>query len=270
LPSAELRLLDKIKVVWFSKTAPTSDDLRPYLEVRKEVVYNALQWLCHHNELYSQITVNNELLDSWPDSFILGDLQDSVVCAVDDLDEREGYAADLATHDYENDLQEAIPEELPHMISSGCVYSDVDSARQCPTLHLISAIMNMERERFEREAVAAASTESSSPYVEDIPVIRYHSNGCSVLMNDWQDAEYFTGSFPTLFPLGAGGHISTPQKRKVPLSLKAWAKWALNHHSRRYVKMPVVVRGQQLTLLSTFQSSYLISTDSLVTRLFYI
>jgi hypothetical protein len=43
LPSAELRLLDKIKMVWFSNTAPTSDDLRPYLEVRKEVVYNALQ-----------------------------------------------------------------------------------------------------------------------------------------------------------------------------------------------------------------------------------
>jgi hypothetical protein len=104
--------------------------------------------------------------------------------------------------------------------------------------------MNMEREQFEREAVAAASTESSSPYVEDIPVIRYYSNGCSVLMNDWQDIEYFTGSFPTLFPLGAGGHISTPQKHKVPLSLKAWAKWALNHHSRRYIKMPVIVHRQ--------------------------
>jgi hypothetical protein len=48
--------------------------------------------------------VNNKLLDSWPDSFILGDLQDSVVCAVDDLDKHKGYAADLATHDYENDL----------------------------------------------------------------------------------------------------------------------------------------------------------------------
>jgi hypothetical protein len=252
LPSAELRLLDNIKVVWFSNTAPTSDDLRPYLEVRKEVVYSALQWLCRHNELYSQITVNNELLDSWPDSFIPGDLQDSVVCTVDDLDEREGYAADLTMRDYENDLQEAIPDELPQMISSGCVYSDVELARQRPALHLISTVMNMERERFKREAVAA----SSSHYVEDIPVIRYRSNGRSVLMNDWQDAEYFTGSFPTLFPLGTGGHISAPSKRKVSLSLKAWAKWALNHHSRRYVKGPVVIHGQQLTLLS-FQSLYL-------------
>lgn len=129
LPSSELRLLDKIKVVWFSSTAPTSDDLRPYLEVRKQVVYSALQWLCCHNELYRQVTVNNGLLDSWPDSFIPNDLQNSVVCTADDLNEREGYAADLTTHDYENDLQEALPEEFRHMISSGCVYSDVDSAR---------------------------------------------------------------------------------------------------------------------------------------------
>jgi hypothetical protein len=101
--------------------------------------------------------------------------------------------------------------------------------------------MNMEREHFEREAVAAASTESSSHYVKDIPVICYHSNGHSVLMNDWQDAEYFTSSFLTLFPLGTGGHISAPSKHKVSVSLKAWAKWALNYYSRRYVKGPVIV-----------------------------
>ena len=93
------------------------------------------------------------------------------------MNEREGYAANLAMHGYENNLQEAIPKELPHMISSSCVYSDVDSARQCPALHLISAIMNMEREQFKREAVA----ESSSHYVKGLQTtltIKYcsHSN----------------------------------------------------------------------------------------------
>jgi hypothetical protein len=64
------------------------------------------------------------------------------------LDKHEGYAADLTMHNYENNLQEAIPEELPHMISSGCVYSDMDSARQCPALHLILTIINMESDQF--------------------------------------------------------------------------------------------------------------------------
>jgi hypothetical protein len=93
--------------------------------------------------------------------------------------------------------------------------------------------MNMEREQFEREAVIATNTNTS--YVKDIPVICYYSNSCLVLMNDWQDADYFTGSFLTLFPLGIGGHILAPQKHKVSLLLKAWVKWSLNHHSRRYV-----------------------------------
>jgi hypothetical protein len=78
--------------------------LKPYLEVQKEVIYNALYWLYHHNKLYSQITVNNALLDSWPNRFILGNLQDSVVYAVDDLDECEDYAANLVIHDYKNNL----------------------------------------------------------------------------------------------------------------------------------------------------------------------
>jgi hypothetical protein len=72
--------------------------------------------------------VNNALLDSWPNRFILGDLQDLVVCTVNNLDKCEGYTADFTIHDYKNDLQEAIPKELPHMISSGYIYSDVDSA----------------------------------------------------------------------------------------------------------------------------------------------
>jgi hypothetical protein len=107
------------------------------------------------------------------------------------------------------------------MISSGYVYSDIELACQCPALYLILTIINMEREHFEREAVVAASTKSLSYYVKDILVICYHSNSYSILINNWQDIEYFTSSFLTLFPLGTRGHISAPLKCKVSVSLKA-------------------------------------------------
>jgi hypothetical protein len=126
------------------------------------------------------------------------------------LDKCEGYAANLTIHDYENNLQEAIPKELPYIISSGYVYSDVDLACQYPALHLILTIMNMESDQFQREAIVAANTDSSSYYLEDILIICYYLDGYLVLMNDWQDTDYFIGSFLTLFPLGTGGHISTP------------------------------------------------------------
>jgi Domain of unknown function (DUF6570) len=235
LPSAELELHEKIKVVWFGDRLPTADDLKPYLEVRKQVVYQALQWLRLYNKLYSGIVVDEELLNSWADSFIPGELENSIVYSKDDREEREGYAADIGTENYENDLQEALGDQASDSISTGCIYSDVESTQQRPELKIVSTILNIEKERFEREAPANSRGESStSRYIEDIPVIRYVSNGRSVLMNDWQDPEYFTGSFPILFPLGLGGHLSDCRERKVPVSLKSWAKWALTHHSRRY------------------------------------
>jgi hypothetical protein len=234
LPSAELNLVDKIRVIWFGDGTPTAEDLKPYLEVRKHVVLRALQWLRVHNKLYSHITVNDALLSSWEESFIPRDLEDSIVHSDNDHDEREGYAANLRAGNHENDFQEALDRQTSAPISTGCVYTDVESSRQHPTLQLVSAILNLEKGRFEREAGPQADGEDSSPhYTDDVPVIRYVSKGRTVLMNDWQDAEFFTGSFPTLFPLGSGGHLPLAQERPVPVSLLAWAGWALSHHSRR-------------------------------------
>ena len=102
----------------------------------------------------------------------------------------------------------------------------MESARQLPTLQLVSAILNLERDRFERDSPSDSGDGNATPhYIEDVPVIRYVSGtGRYVLMNDWQDPEFFTGSFPTLFLLGSGGHLPALQERPVLVSLQAWAK----------------------------------------------
>jgi len=234
LPSADLVLVDKIKVIWFGDGEPTAHDLKPYLEVRKHVVLRALRWLRLYSKLYSHIAVNEALLNSWEDSFIPRDLEESIVHSESDHGEREGYAANLRTGNHENDFQEALDGQSSAPISTGCVYTDVESSRQHPTLQLVSAILNLEKGRLEREAPRRTTGEEGGPhYIDDVPVIRYVSRGRSVLMNDWQDPEFFTGSFPTLFPLGSGGHLPDPQERTVAVSLQAWAKWTLSHHSRR-------------------------------------
>ena len=238
LPSAEINLPEKIKVIWFGDGDPTAEDLKPCLEVRKAVVLRALQWLRLYNVLYRHIFINQHLLDSWTDSFVPRDLEDSIVHSEADHEEREGYTADLGPGNHENDLQEALDGQATGPISSGCVYSDVESARQHPTLQLVSAILNLERDRFDCDSPPDGGN-ANPHYIEDVPVIRYVSSGRSVLLNDWQDPEFFSGSFPTLFPLGSGGHLPAPGERPVPLSLKAWARWSLTHHSRRYVSIPL-------------------------------
>jgi hypothetical protein len=64
----------------------------------------------------------------------------------------------------------------------------------------------------------------------NLPTISYVVHGQSVLMNNWEDPNYFTAAFPTLFPSGIGGH---QDERTVPVSLAAFSEWALNHHSRK-------------------------------------
>ena len=58
----------------------------------------------------------------------------------------------------------------------------------------------------------------------EILVITWVGDSRPVLMNDYEDAEYFTGAFPTLFPYGRGGHLPQSNERSIPVSLEAWAK----------------------------------------------
>lgn len=67
------------------------------------------------------------------------------------------------------------------------------------------------------------------------PAIEYGVRGQALLLNQWQDHHYFTSAFPTLFPTGIGGHLDD---RDVPVSLAAFANWALRHHSRRFGYLP--------------------------------
>jgi hypothetical protein len=69
---------------------------------------------------------------------------------------------------------------------------------------------------------------------QTIPVIKYTIRGQATLLNHWQYSRYFLAAFPTLFPMGVGGHLDD---RPVPVSAAAFADWALRHHSRRHVSL---------------------------------
>ncbi len=97
---------------------------------------------------------------------------------------------------------------------SGCVFSNIDGMRHHPVLKLISAVNNLANDDGEK-------TE---------PLIVYSANGHPICLNDWEDKHYFTGAFPMLFPFGDGGYQA---KRKTAVLLQVWAKWAMEHHSRR-------------------------------------
>src|SRR5579871_5430798 len=242
LPSSELRLDNLIKVFWLGKNPPTNTDLKPFLSVRKDKVLAALHYLIQHNDLYHDIAINHTTIGGWPDEFIPPEIADNII-HMDNSDhhEREGYTVSLQSGNYENDLHAAQDEafdadnNVPFV--TGSVYTDVNGERTDPNLRLIDALLGvvsgntrwMEVDETD-QAVDDPDEHNHEHRQRNLPTISYSTHGQTTLVSQWVDPHYFTGAFPTLFPNGIGGHLD---KRQIPVSLDAFAQWALNHHSRR-------------------------------------
>src|SRR6267378_2033232 len=231
LPSPNLQFHNDIAIVWTGNKEPTVDDLKPFAEVRKDKVIRALLWLCEHNPLYKSVRINHELINQWEDSFIPRVLQEEIVHAPEDgnSDERGTYAGDMEGLS-ENDLHNALEDMAEGTIASGVVYSDVEGQRQNPELKMVTALLKMINKPHQDTADVDAQEEDPTPVITWVG-----DQGRRVLMNDYEDSEFFTGAFPTLFPYGKGGHLPQANERRFPLSLETWGKWLMNHHSRRYV-----------------------------------
>ncbi len=81
-----------------------------------------------------------------PDKFILEDISSRVVSMNQDFEEREGYAVDLNTSNDKNNPHYALgTAEMENTgFLSGCIYTDVNEARQNLYLKIVSAINNLQ------------------------------------------------------------------------------------------------------------------------------
>jgi hypothetical protein len=89
LPIAAAGLGDLINVIWVGKNRPTIEDLKPNLVVRKSVVLQALRGLIRNNPIYSNISVDQNEIDSWVDEFVPEAIVNSMTYIEDVQKERE-------------------------------------------------------------------------------------------------------------------------------------------------------------------------------------
>jgi hypothetical protein len=177
-----------------------------------------LQYLVQYNPLYNDRIINQPMIDDWSDDFIPPELRDSIVCLDEsDRHEREGYTVDLQTGNYGNNLQaaqdSACDVDIGEPFITGSVSTDINGERQNPNLRVLDALLRTITNRS-----------------REMPVISYTIHGQAMLADRWSDPNYLTAAFPTLFRTGIGGHLD---ERAIPVSLGAFAEWALSHHSRR-------------------------------------
>jgi hypothetical protein len=229
-----LRPENLIKVFWQGKRTPADADLKPFLQVRKHKVLAALQYLVRYNHLYHDVTINHEGMDDWSEDFIPPEILNSIICLeTSDHQEREGYTVSLEAGNYENDLHAAqdAPLDAGHCEAfiSGSVYTDVNGERQDPNSRIIDTLREVvAHNRCGTDGSAATNDATDEPGSrrEIMPTISYAVRGQSAPMKNWEQPHSFLGAFPTLFPNGTGGH---QDERTAPVSLMAFAEWALNH-----------------------------------------
>ena len=141
----------------------------------------------------------------------------------------------MESGNYKNDLQAAQDTEMdvennaPFM--TGSVSTDINSERQNPDRRLLNTLLNVVSNQSGRP-----TQRTHQPDQRCLPMLSYRIHGHASPIDHYEDHTYFTAAFPTLFPLGVGGHLDD---RPFALSLASYAEWALKHHSRRYIRLKV-------------------------------
>ncbi|KAN0083232.1 hypothetical protein V8E54_002320 [Elaphomyces granulatus] len=257
LPSPDLRFQDIIKVFWVGKCQPSSDDLKPFLQIRKNKVLCALQWLVSNHCHYRDLMVNYPLLASWPEDFIPSQISIHVShLDVPDHSKRESYVANLESDNFENNLQ-AVSDEVSDsnaVFSSGSLCTDLNGERSncdLQLLHTLTSFVDKTNSSTNDTTTELEMEDSDTESLDDVitsdlddseneevarperqsKYIRFgFKHNSSPLANVWEDPLFFTTAFPTLFPTGSGGHLDN---RRSKVSLEAFAQWSLSHHTRR-------------------------------------
>ena len=228
LPSSPLDLYKHVTISWAGMSKPTPENLMAFCRIEKARVLRALVWLVQNNVLYRNITIDYELIESWEARFVPEVLIETAIITEDNwhLDQREGYITSLEGGSYENDF-DALHEEVdPGTVIGGSFLADEEGQNQNKQMAFIAKLTELVRDHEDEASMRDPHIEFSSTHPESDMVPK----------SSYQDSDFFTASFPTLFPRGTGGHKDP--RRTEDVSLQAWARWTLKHHSRRFAKHP--------------------------------
>ena len=200
LPSSPDSLVDNIRVVWVGKSIPNKLNLQQHFTVRTDKVRKALQWLCNNHDDYQDVQIDDDEMSKWPPVYVAEKLMNSMAHLTNPTQEdasRSGYGVeDLDVVNVEGDLP----------ISASALI-DTNGVSESP---VVSKLQDLAR------------LKDSEKIIKVIPGTQ--------LLSDYNECQYFTAAFPTLFPYGTGKHIDS--RRQTSISLTRWIQLLLRHSSK--------------------------------------
>ena len=129
--------------------------------------------------------INQNFLNLWADNFIFNNLENLIIQNQNDSKKCKNYVTDIEIENCENNLQEIIDDQSTNLISTDCVYNDIKLFWWLSKLQHVLTVLNLEKEQFERNSANSNNKNCIFYYINNVLVIWYILNECSVLMNDW-------------------------------------------------------------------------------------
>lgn len=116
--------------------------------------------------------MNFDFTNIWKGEFVPTGISNRVLQCDKNIQEREGYAADLDIDNFKKDLHHIVHnEEISDSgLLSGCFYIDANDTWEHPTIKLVSTIINYKNK-------------SNKDYA-DSPILIYKNSRCIILLNN--------------------------------------------------------------------------------------
>lgn len=233
LPSRHLQLAEVIKVLWVGKERPNHQQLGNSLQIRREVVRIALLGLKKYNTLYSDIEIDHNLLNGWPETFIPPEIVDSMVLVEDveeDEAERSSYADEISLNP--DSIEEYDIQNVDEEFFSTSGLSSIDQKNDLIGTSLVPVLLSF-------ESVCAANKPEKPSLTSNAVNSQYaiQMQVGSTVVNEYTESRLFPGTFPTLFWNKQMGHLDMNLQR-LKISYRTWFSSLLRHHTRRFAKHP--------------------------------
>jgi len=230
LPRTPADINGMLSIVFVGPGKFDPKSLEYVFRVRKNKVWRFLLWLKAHNRLYSNIPLNESILDNYPDDDILPGLDDRVI------------------YDHESDAYSIFSEETAGFSEHPAEAAnnvDIDNNNSVCFLEKMG-VSDPEGDRIKGRTFTASALHNLTSNSSSLPDLVLHRGFHAI--SEYHNPDLVPGMYPTLFPLGIGGFED--KNRETPIQFSKQAEYYLDlpdrsfryHHSYIFVILNMIQR----------------------------
>ena len=231
LPRTPADINGMLSVVFIGPGKFKPDNLGALFKIRKAKVWGFLLWLKEHNRLYTDMTLDPDVINLYPDDDILPGIEH---CIIED-------------HNTQADVRSIFAEETAGFSEhpAEVLGSKGDSDGPLVLLEKMG-VSDPEGIKLSGRTFTASALKNLVSFPSQAPDLILHRSSAAV--PEYNNPDLMPGMFPTLFPLGLGGFDNPNRPTKLSFQAQANAlldvpdKLFRHHQSYIFVALNIIQR----------------------------